>query len=179
MRNLLPLKLVTVAVLVAGLGSARALTFQDLHTINQALNGGHPSHAGTFNITTDGFNPALHVLTSATATFVFTATGASEKTVNILLAEQAFASQSFTGNTTISDGVSASILANLQADGLLAYTVNRQDGNFTLVSAQLIANGDRIGNGNGLPSVPDGGATVGLLGLALLGLAGLRRRLQV
>lgn len=87
-------------------------------------------------------------------------------------------SGSLTGNLTL--------LGDLNADGKLAYTVTiqnldtsrRSDTEDTwLKIAELTATGDRKPGNNGNP-VPDGGATLGLFGLGLLGLGAIRRKLS-
>ena len=87
-------------------------------------------------------------------------------------------SQGLTGNI--------SILGDINADGILAYSVTIQNldtsrRSYTedtyLKIAELTAGGDLKPRTTGTP-VPDGGATLGLFGLGLLGLGAVRRKLS-
>ncbi|MSU61603.1 MAG: VPDSG-CTERM sorting domain-containing protein [Pedosphaera sp.] len=78
---------------------------------------------------------------------------------------------------------SGSILADAQ-NGTLGYKVSAPnvsgvENDFTFKSAKVeVTSADPVGGNNTSPSsVPDGGATAALLGLGMLGLAGLRRKL--
>ena len=61
-----------------------------------------------------------------------------------------------------------STLSDLISDGKLSFAMNAISGEGYLKSAVLSANGGA--------GVPDGGATLTLLGLALLGILGARRK---
>lgn len=93
-------------------------------------------------------------------------------------------------NLILNPTTHSAIFADLAADGKLAYTVTLQDlladyGGYLLnekyredtylkvagIKAWYDAPNEEV------PGVPDGGTTVSLMGLALLGLAGLRRKL--
>jgi hypothetical protein len=65
------------------------------------------------------------------------------------------------------------LFATIAADGTLNYSVTRSAANgFTLVSAALTV----IANNDATTSVPDGGTTLTMLGLGMVGLGALRRR---
>jgi VPDSG-CTERM motif len=78
---------------------------------------------------------------------------------------------------------SGALLLDLQADGILNYSVTIQSKDSWRVEdaylkiAQLTAKAERKPVTTNTP-VPDGGATLGLLGLGLMGLGALRRKLR-
>jgi hypothetical protein len=174
-------------------GTTQAITFRDYDLINTTLNSGEHSRSyeGTFNITTgdggngdlSGYNPAIHTLNSATASFTFTG-GNNSRSFQVNLGNW---SGSATFKQELNLGVdSALFLGQLQTDGVLNYLITRTAGAFTLVSAELNAYGverqvPRINNPDNPPpshAVPEGGITVALLGSAFCGLALVRRRLH-
>ncbi len=67
------------------------------------------------------------------------------------------------------------VLSILEKDGEVSYEVSSDSGFFTLEYALLQASTGSSTGGNGDP-VPDGGVTVGLLGLGLIGVALVRRK---
>ncbi len=189
------MKTITTIALAALLlaGTTQAITFRDYDLINTTLNGGAHSHSysGNFNITTgdggigdlSGYNPEIHTLNSATASFTFTG-GNTSRSFELNLGNW---SGTATFKQELTLGVdSAVFLGQLQTDGVLNYLITRTAGSFTLVSAELNAYGverqvPRVNNPDNRPpshSVPEGGTTVALLSSAFCGLALVRRRLH-
>lgn len=143
------------------------------------LDGSPNSYTGSLDLATDGFNPATMDVQSATITFWFADDDrydASEKvdiTVNgVLVAdnmevdglhpESSFASYAFVLNAA---------QINLLQDGVVDFTVTRANsGDTYFKKVSITANG--VTN-----SVPDASATSALLGLGVLGLVALRKRL--
>lgn len=150
------------------------------------LNSGDTTYSGTFNILTAGFDPDDYTINSAIARFAFADDGdsgyeyASIQLGNPLAAF--IASTEVDGNHSappnsyhwISAALNSTFLADLQVDGLLKFRVKRESGDFYLKRVVLEVSGDRKPPSH----VPDGGATLGLLGGGLLGLLALARRLS-
>lgn len=138
------------------------------------------------SLTSGGFNPALHTLTSATASFWFAddddndAWGYTE-TVDIFVngvlvsnnlevdgdhPEPSFEKHTF----NITD---AGTLATLAAGGSITVAVKRETGDTYLKIVGITGTGTTRPPGG--PGVPDGGSAVAMLGLGLLSLVGAGR----
>jgi hypothetical protein len=186
-------KLIRTLALSASLGLAsvaHAITWTDTSTFSPfylSING-TSSKSGVFDITDNGFNPGLHTITSATASFAFADDDQNDdgEYVSITLDGSAFLGPlEVDGNHSsppssyhwLSGGVSGTLLVSLQTDGKLNWTVALQNTAGTndtyLKVAKLVAEG-RPSN---VPGVPDGGTTAALLGISFLGLAAARRKL--
>ena len=76
---------------------------------------------------------------------------------------------SFSGYITLSDSVVGSALFDLSTDGIVFYTITRTSGECTLKNAVLTAQA-------GSRSVPDGGLTLALLGMSVIGVFGFQRK---
>jgi hypothetical protein len=139
-----------------------ATTFTDVNNANVYLNLLHTSYTGTWDIADKGYNPSSMKIDSATIEFLlWDGLGAEKYTITI--AGGTYASGgSFAGTIAVGGSLEnyANILADLSADGILKYTVSRNSGEFWLNKATLTAEASKV---------PDGGATVGLLGLGMLG----------
>jgi hypothetical protein len=165
-------KLATTAALALGLVSAQAAFHFDFDPINVELNGTTTSYADTFDITGPGlgkgYDPSTMTIDWAFATFKLWDWTGSE-TVTIDLGGTPFtAIGPFLGDVLLGDEVVGSVLLDLDADGKVGYSVNRLNGSFKLVSAELHAKSYER-------AVPDSGWTLALLGLSLAGMAKLRR----
>lgn len=185
MKNLTTILGLT-AGLAVGLTQANAVTIWDIDTFvpDFYVSPGTPK-TDTFNITS-GYNPATHIITSATAYFLLNddLDFIRGRTTQIDLADSVkewavvdlgstvayFGPTEVNLGTVISGAVTGAALADLAADGVLGYKVWSKDGDFLLLAAKLEAEVERR-------RVPDGGATVGLLGFTLLGLVAIRRKL--
>jgi hypothetical protein len=156
---------------------------------------GTKSYSSFFDITTAGFVPGTHSASSIDVKFAFADDQFFDvaETVDItfgglLIWDDEQVDGTFLFAPTYYDWVSGSLTVNLallgdlNADGKLAYTVTIQDSNrgtadTWLKIAELTATGSLVPGNNG-NAVPDGGATLGLFGLGLLGLGAIRRRLS-
>jgi hypothetical protein len=171
--------------------SASAVTFKDHDALNNTLNSGNPSVSGNFNIAAGdgdagdvfGYSSAGYTITSATATFGITAEGTPTKAFSVDLGPAGvdFNSGNFTSSFTygLTDNVfgSATLEADLAADGSLNYTITRSSGTFKVTFANLdvIAAEKTQGGPNGEPT-PDAGSTFALMGLAAAGICAARRK---
>jgi hypothetical protein len=136
----------------------------------------NPSYDGQFNLTGYGFNPTLQQIDHAVVTFTLGDLFGSE-TYNISIeSDSLFSGGSFTGLINLGSDITGSLLADLNADGILNYTVSTTRGSFWLLNANLTA---EASNFQSIPTadVPDGGTSVALLGLGLLALAFVRTKL--
>ena len=154
------------------------------------------SYSNTFDITANGFNPLTMTIDSAVASFAFAddsddisdSSSSKLEWVNISLGTP---SQLFIGNQEVdgshpyssyawySDDLSVSLITDLQTDGKLAFKVQILDkvyGKYEdtyLKVAKLVAKGHE----NPPHKVPDESNTVMLMGVAMLSLVALRKRL--
>lgn len=178
-----------VAALLS-LGNAMAVQYIDTNPANVRLDANptvfgfqnplyNPSHTGQWDLLNEGYNPANETITSATATFKLADLNGGSESYSITIDGDAFASGGNLANfqfTILSGVVGVDALLTLDSTGLLSYTVSAARGVFWLKEAKLVANAtDRA-----LPSpigVPDGGATLALLGFGMLGLLGASRRI--
>ena len=133
-------------------------------------------YEGTFNIAEDGYNPTTHQVSSAVVMFAFGDDNDSayeEVSVDLGLVEGAFGKQ-FNVLTLFGGDLKIGLVQDLSADGILNYKINMESGDFYLGYASLVAQATvRPQN-----AVPDGGATAALLGLGLLGLSVIRRKMR-
>ena len=163
---------------VGGVYSGNALAF---------LNTSGETYSSSFaSLTTQGFNPAAHILTSATVSFWF-ADDESDGSEQVDIFVNGMLAQHQVANDFEVDGVhpeatfakytfnitDAATLASLASGASITYTVRQQVGDTYLKIAGLTGTGTTRGN----QGVPDGGSTVALLGLGLIGLAAVRKRL--
>jgi hypothetical protein len=184
-RYLSTLLAIGTAIAISSL-SAKAITYTDLQTFSPALFFGPGTTGldvfnGTFNILAQGYDPSLEQVISATATFrVRDNNDAGPEEVTISLGGAAFdSSSSFSnGAITLGGAVLGSVLLDLSANGLLAYTITRTQGDFFVDWANLTATAEyrSTPGGDNPSSVPDGGTTAALLGLAMLGMIGASRK---
>jgi hypothetical protein len=143
---------------------------------------GNSTYSSEFNILDNGYNPAVHVITSATVTFWFAddesdgseqveikvngVTLVSNLEVDGAHPQSSFASYAFSLNSA--NDING-LIAALQ-DGKISYSVQVESGQDTYLKiASLTATGTTRG-------VPDGGATAIMLGAGLLALAAARKR---
>ncbi len=132
------------------------------------------SYQGTFNILDKGYNPNVERVCDADFWFAFADDSQSDAAEVVKI--QVGGLTQFNGdvNGTIWNydfvwgSVGGSLLATLSNTGILNYTVRILSGDTYLKEAGLTAT---------TCSVPDGGATVVLLGVGMLGLAAVRRRM--
>lgn len=163
------------ALMIAGISSSVALpiTFTDVDVIDVKLNASQGNtYENTFNIRDDGFRPDEHEVWAAAITFWLSDDsdywGESESfTINL---DGTVSSSQFTTFLVIgTTQIGVDLLASLNEDGVLNYSVSATTGDFWLRKAMLVAVGDYTGpSQGGTPvSVPDHGTTIALLGVAL------------
>lgn len=164
-----------------------AIPFYDLDEINRRLNAsGSPSdrfHSDTFNILENGFVVGQHEVTAAFITFWLADDGDSQgEAFNINLSDILSTSQYATFLLVGTTEVGVNLLATLNQEGILNYTVTATSGDFWLKKALLAATANEIsgsqGGGNPVP-VPDLGSTLLLAGLGIgLLIVGHRARIR-
>jgi hypothetical protein len=159
-----------------GVVTANASLYYDVDILNTTLGPTRPSKSGTFNIAVQGYNPDAETIDWAGFAFTFLDTDNREDTVRISLGHDIIAYENISYGFNIFGGLlQGDALLDLSADGIISYTIRWVCGDpFKLLTASLIA--ESTANST-LPSapVPDGGATLAMLGLALLALEGTRR----
>jgi len=153
---------------------ARAALYMDHDVILKTLSSYSRSHYGNFNILNQGYNPDAEQVTWAGVAFVFDDSNYLEDTVRISLNGESQGVHHVTYGFSVFGGLlSGEALCDLNEFGVLSYQVRWLSGDpFLLKSATLLA--ETSANA----SVPDGGTTVGMLGLALLGLGLISRKLK-
>jgi hypothetical protein len=171
---------VTLAGMLAiGAIDAQALSFTDHDEINQVMNAGNTTYSSTFNIATGdggtdvaGYTPATQTIVSALALFAFYNPELNlQQSVGVDITGQFLPNSSLPFWFSVFGGqITGQGLLDLDATGIVSYTINRVSGSFTASWAELrVETGARA-------QVPDAGATAGLLGIALLGLGWFGRR---
>ena len=152
---------------------------------------GITTYSSTFDITTAGFIPGQFIIDSVNVKFAFADdTSDAEEYVDIFLGGvkiwDDLEVDGSHNNAPVSyewftQGVfgNATIMGDLNADGILNYSVTVQNigsRDTYLKIAEMTVTGDPKRTTTGQP-VPDGGATLALLGASLMGLGALRRKL--
>lgn len=186
--------LAVLASLAISAVSAQAIEYLDLNWIGVKLDGSRRSYSGEFNIldggdipTTPDFNPTTHEVTWASVWFAFgddysplsdpfDANGYKEIVqVDLgLVVGVDFGPVEVNLATLLGGNLTGDLRLDLSEDGKLSYTINNKGGDFYVGFAKLAAEvSPRTGN-----AVPDGGTTAALLGLALLGLSAVGRKMR-
>ena len=124
-----------------------------------------------------GYNPGSQYLITATATFQLAGSGNVSSQVKVTLGSDELTLLSNFGTVltyVFGEAAGFSILNN---NGIISYTVNNTgNSDFYLNSADLtVEAGDKLPG----TSVPDAGNTVVFLGVTMMGLLALRRRISV
>lgn len=95
--------------------------------------------------------------------------GGEHERINFGPGDLIFNNGSFTGTAVLNFGGNLAVIGDIKATGKVDYRVRAISGEFIFDAAYA--------HFNNIPSVPDGGSTVALLGLALAGVGMLRRKL--
>jgi hypothetical protein len=172
MKKILLLASIVVGLLAANAGAITYTTYTDTNSGDVYFNGlfGVNSHTDSFNITNHGYDHATEHVYSATAEFRFEDNFGFSESLSVVLGGSPFEQTgSFSNWITLSDSVVGSALFDLSADGIVSYTITRTDGEFYLRNATLTA----VAGSN---SVPDGGTTLALLGMSVIGVFGFQRK---
>jgi len=173
-------------VLGCGVVGGRANSYWDIDSIGQSLDAGSASYSSTFNIGAGdgdfgdqaGYDATSEQIVSATASFVFLSLNDnSRQSVSIDLGTTPFVSS---GSVPVlfsvfNGAVSGQILQDLSDTGVITYNIRWENGAaFEAESAGLYAESRPKDRDN----VPDGGGTLGLLGLGLIGVRWMSRRVR-
>jgi hypothetical protein len=167
-----------LCAVAVGLGfcasQAHAGLYVDNDVILKTLSSSTPSHYGNFNILNQGYNPDTEQVIWAGVAFVFVDSDNTEDTVRISLNGESQGVQHISYGFSVFGGLlSGEALCDLNDFGVLSYQVKWLSGDpFLFKTATLMA--ETSANA----SVPDGGTTVGMLGLALLGLGVASRKFK-
>lgn len=173
-----------IAVLAMSTSAASAVSIISTDLAVQKLSSaGTSSYSGTFVL--PGYDAATQMVQSAQATFVFSDDSLfdSNEYAKISLGFENFGSLEvdgipllpwtytfFSGNLTM--------LTTLSSTGQLDYTITATSGDFWYKGGVLKAEvTQRPSTNNTPPRVPDGGASAALLGMSLLAVAGLKKKL--
>ncbi len=175
-----PLRSVIKVLCAAAVGfgfcasQANAALYVDNDVILKTLSSSSPSYYGNFNILNQGYNPDTEQVIWAGVAFVFLDSDSREDTVRISLNGESQGVQHISYGFSVFGGLlSGEALCDLNEFGVLSYQVRWLSGDpFLFKTATLLA--ETSSNA----SVPDGGTTVGMLGLALLGLGFVSRKLK-
>lgn len=152
-----------VSVLIAA--NAGAGLYTDVNTyLNLSIQGTPVTRE--FNIADWGFSSSAEQVYSATASFLLTDLWGGSETLTFNLGGGSVISSDPILITMPAD---TSALWDLSADGRLSFTITALSGQTYLTSATLIA-------WTGARGVPDGGFTLTLLGLSLLGILVAQRK---
>jgi hypothetical protein len=150
--------------------TGRAGTLWDIDLFFNYLSVQTPSYTGSFDLT-GKYDPALETVKDAQAWFFVTddswdLRNENEKVaVDVGPTKGKFSGQAF---DYLGGDLSGEALAWLDASGTLQYTIQRTEGDFYALAAKLYVE-------TCPKAVPDGGATLMLLGVALAGIEPLRR----
>lgn len=165
----------TAAILFGVVVSSHAISHTIIDTQSHIIAPG-TTYTGSFDLLSSSVNPAYdpaaEVITSARATFIlaeqFGIPGNESVTVDL---EGSFfgSAQNF-----FIAGISAEVNLTLLDDNLLQFSISSGSGSF--VPTVLAFAGLEFNTAPRTQAVPDGGATLGLLGLTLLGLSWAGRR---
>jgi len=130
-----------------------------------------------------GFVPGgLETIVSANAYFYIRNANGNNDVISIALSDFVLGSSAYQGNAShvvMAGGLDSGGINLLNENGVLSYTVSRDSGSFTLDYAQLQV--ETVHGGSGGPSpdpVPEGGATAGMLGCAMLVIGAMSRRFK-
>lgn len=161
------------AALVLSAGSSGAITIVTDGSVTSGLIDINNSINGVFDLTSD-YNSSADTLNSAYVDFVFQ--DRSQKTaLNVSIDGSSVTTGQIVNTFLTYGGLSFNVAQIALTDSLLSYSITWSSGDgINLVDAKLTADITR----NAANSVPDGGMTLGLLGLALAGLGMARRQFQ-
>ena len=166
--------LTAICLLIASALTGKAVTYWDIDVFSVKLSDSNRTKAGEFDITTGllgGYDPLAQTIYSATVWFGLSDDSLldSDEWVEFKLDGLDFLTPIEVDLGLVSGQVLGQALLSLDSTGTLSYTIQRTDGDFWALGAKLMAEAKPR-------TVPDGGATLMLLGGALAGIEALRRR---
>lgn len=164
--------LFALSAALIGFGSvASAAVYTDVKYIVEHLDGENPSYSGSFDITKYGqFSPGSEEVVSATVSFLFFGINYNNDPISIDVAGDAFTGGKFFLLQLVGGSLSNALSA-LNADGKIDFSVSINQGGAWLKAARIDAVTRPI------RAVPDSASTLALLGVGILGLAAVRRRI--
>jgi hypothetical protein len=154
-------------------GVAGTLWDIDLFFPPKYLSGQNTKYTDYFDITSK-YNPNLEKVTFAKLWVAATDDQVwpwpdSQESAAVYLGDQLFLGPKNISLNLLSGEITGNALATLDNYGKLKYSIRREEGDFLVWSAKLLVE-------TSPRSVPDGGATLMLLGVGLAGIESLRRR---
>lgn len=175
---------ITSLVLILTASQTKAVLFTDLDTINQKLTAGGPvsTYTSTFNIVDDGFIAGTHNVWAAGVTFWLAddggfGDGGESFTINLFGDNNTFGTSQYTTFLVLGvTQIGIDLLASLNNDGILTYSISATSGDFWLKSALLAAEATVTRPLEDSQSVPDNGSTLILAAFALIGLTFMQWR---
>jgi len=179
MKKLLSLGLVALGVSSTPLTAA---LYDDLNTyglLGRQVNGRNPL-VDSFDIEQHGFTPGAEVAIWGEATFMLADADKRYEEFSIQLGnvdgfdDGKINDFSILGVTfELAGGSVATLLADINADGILSYEITALSGDFNVLWANLVVCTEDINTTN---RVPDGGLTLAFLGASVVGLYAFRRK---
>ena len=172
-----PIALIIASSLLILTGAAgRAGTLWDVDVFAEHLSRDTTKYTGYFDITSE-YDPTVEKLTYAKAWFLFSDDSLvdGEEWVSVDLGYDTFLDK-ITFALVGSGVITGDTFLTLDETGKLKYTISRTKGDFWALAAKLMVTTSPTSPTS--PSgVPDGGATLMLLGMGLAGIESLRRRM--
>ena len=170
---------IALTVLVAP--ASYAATYTDFDQIDAVLNSTSPVYQDTFDLTdlNPAYDPDVESVQSALVSFsIRNSQGTAADTFTINVGPDTGTSGSVVRNFVFNGALIGQGFADLNETGIVGYRVEWTGGDgFILVSAAVTAETTldaTVPNG----SVPEAGMTLSFLGLGLIGLESLRRKLK-
>ena len=171
-----PITLIIASSLLILTGAAgRAGTLWDVDVFAEHLSRETPKYTGYFDITSE-YDPTVEKLTYAKAWFLFSDDSLvdGEEWVSVDLGYDTFLDPVKITFALVGSGViTGDAFLTLDETGKLKYTISRTKGDFWALAGKLMVTTSPTSP----RGVPDGGATLMLLGMGLAGIESLRRRM--
>jgi hypothetical protein len=173
MKKSVLIALGTSSLLLLGGLTGRAITIERLLPNGKYLSGekGTTEYTDYLDITSKGYDPKKEKVTFAELWIEAKDDQVSDapESGSVYLEDRLFIGPKKISLNPINSDVSGNAFGKLDKDGILKYSVRREAGDFLFWHAKLVCE-------TSPRSVPDGGATLMLLGLGLAGIESLRRR---
>ena len=171
MRKSVVMAFVASSLLLLSEVTGKAATFWDIDLFFKYLSDETTAYTYRFDIK-GKYDPALETVSVARAWFLVEDDWSrdSKEKVAVDLENQRFVGPSNASLNLLGGQISSDALLTLATTGTLKFTIRRTEGDFLAKEAKLeVETRPRV--------VPDGGATLMLLGVALAGIESLRRRM--
>lgn len=175
-KNTLSAVCLTALVLAFGITASRANEYYDYDNINVWLSASNPVRPGTFDIAHQGYDSSAETIISADVEFVFWDSDTNADGVTVSVGGMTEPGSTVTQGFSIFGGsLTGQALLSLDENGQVGYQIEWLSGDsFKVSAASLIVQTTP----NSVVGVPDGGATVALLGLGLVALEWGRRKVK-